>query len=42
MEVAWGTHETHQNEHSTTKVQWGGHDTDIKHMDVYSISEVNW
>ena len=39
--VDWRTHETHQNEHSTTKVQWGGHDTDIKPMDGYSISEVD-
>ena len=40
--VDCGTDESHHNEHSTTKVQWGGHDTDIKPMDGYSISEVDW
>ena len=35
-------HETHQNEHSTTKVHWGGHDPGINPMDGYSISEVDW
>ena len=40
-EVDWGAHETHQNEHSTTKVHWGGHDPGINAMDGYSISEVD-
>ena len=40
-EVDWGAHETHQNEHSTTKVHWGGDDPGINPMDGYSISEVD-
>ena len=40
--VNWVAHETHQNEHSTTKVHWGGYDTGINPMDGYSISEVDW
>ena len=42
--VNWGAHETHQNEHSTTRVHWGDHDPSLNPMDVdeYSISEVDW
>ena len=40
--VNWVAHETHQNEHSTTKVHLGGYDTGINPMDGYSISEVDW
>ena len=27
--VYWGAHETHQNEHSTTRVHWGDHDPSL-------------
>ena len=40
--VNWGAHETHQNEHSTTRVHWGDHDPSLNPMDEYSISEVDW
>ena len=39
--VNWGAHETHQNEHSTTRVHWGDHDPSLNPMDKYSISEVD-
>ena len=29
----WGAHETHQNEHSTTRVHSGDHDPSLNHMD---------
>ena len=37
-----GEHETHQNEHSNTRVHWGNHDPSLYPMDEYSISEVDW
>ena len=40
--VNWGAHETHQNEHRTTRVHWGDHDPSLNPMDEYSISEVDW
>ena len=40
--VNWGAHETHQNEHSTTRVHWVDHDPSLNPMDEYSISEVDW
>ena len=39
--VNWGAHETHQNEHSTTRVHWGDHDPSLNPLDKYSISEVD-
>ena len=39
--VNWGAHETHQNEHSTTRVHWGDHDPSLNPVDEYSISEVD-
>ena len=39
--VNWGAHETHQNEHSTTRVHWGDHDPSVNPMDEYSISELS-
>ena len=41
-ESDWGAHETHQNEHSTTRVHWGDHDLCLNPMDKYGISEVDW
>ena len=41
-ESNWGAHETHQDEHSTTRVHWGDHDPSLNPMDEYSISEVDW
>ena len=40
--VNWGGHETHQNEHSTTRVHSGDHDPSLNRMDEYSISKVDW
>ena len=40
--VNWVAHETHQNEHSTTRVHWGDHDPSLNPMDEYSITEVDW
>ena len=39
--VNWGAHETHQNEHSTTRVHWGDHHPSLNPMDKYRISEVD-
>ena len=41
-ESDWGAHETHQNEHSTTRVHWGDNDPSLNPMDIYSIFEVDW
>ena len=30
--VNWGVHETHQTEHSTTRVHWGDHDPTLNPM----------
>ena len=40
--ISWGAHETHQHEHSTTRVHWGDHDPSLNPMDGFSISEVDW
>ena len=37
-EVDWGTHQTHQNGHSITEVDLGGHDPSLYLM----LSEVDW
>ena len=39
-EVDWGAHETHQNGHNITKVDWGGYDPSPCPMDGYILSEV--
>ena len=41
-ESDWGAHESHQNEHSTTRVHWGDHDPSLNPINEYSISEVDW
>ena len=41
-EVDWGVHETHQNGHSITKVDWGGHDPSPYPIDGCMLSEVDW
>ena len=38
----WGAHETHQNGHSITKVDWGGHDPSLYPMHGCMLSEVDW
>ena len=40
-EVDWEAHETHQNGHSITKVDWGGHDPSLYPMDGCKHSEVD-
>ena len=41
-EVDWGAHETHQNGHSITKVDWGDHDPCHYPMDGFMLFEVDW
>ena len=41
-EVDWGAHETHQNRHSITKVDWGGYDPTLYPMDGCILSEIDW
>ena len=41
-EVNWGAHEAHQNGHSITKVDWGGHNPSPYPMDGCMLSEVDW
>ena len=41
-EVDWGAHETHQNGHSITRVDWGGYDPSLNPMDGCMLSEVDW
>ena len=41
-EVDWGVLETHQNGHSITKVDWGGHDPTLSPMHGCMLSEVDW
>ena len=41
-EADWGAHETHQNGHSITNVDWGGHDPSLYTMDGCTLSEVDW
>ena len=40
--VNLGAHETHPNEHRTTRIHWGDHDSSLNTMDKYSISKVDW
>ena len=40
-EVDWGAHETHQNGHSITKVDWRDYDPTLYPMDGYILSEVD-
>ena len=40
--VDWGAHETHQKQHSITKVYWGGHYPSLYPMDGCMLSEVDW
>ena len=41
-QVDWGAHETHQNGHSITKVDWGDYDPSLCSMDGCILSEVDW
>ena len=41
-EVDWGAHETHQNGHSITRVDWGDYDPTLYPMDGSILSEVDW
>ena len=41
-EVDWGAHKTHQNGHSITKVDQGGHDPSLYPMDGCMLSGVDW
>ena len=41
-EVDWGAHETQQNGHSITKVDWGDYDPSLYPMDGCILSEVDW
>ena len=41
-EVDWGAHETHQNGHSITKVDWQDHDPTLYPVDGCILSEVEW
>ena len=41
-EVDRGAHETHQNGHSITKVDWGDYDPTLYPMDGCILSEVDW
>ena len=36
------SHETHQNGHNITKVDWGGHDPSLYPLDGCILSEVDW
>ena len=38
----WQVHETHPTGHSTSEVDWGGHDPNPNHMNEPSLSEVDW
>ena len=41
-EVDWGAHETHQNGHSITKLDWGDHDPCHDPMDGFMLFEADW
>ena len=41
-EVDWGAHETHQNGHSITIVDWGCRDPTLYPMDGCILSDVDW
>ena len=38
----WQGHETHPTGHSTSEVDWGGHDPNPNHMNESLLSEVDW
>ena len=38
----WGAHETHQNGHRITKVDWRDYDPTLYTMDGCILSEVDW
>ena len=38
----WGAHETHQNGHSITRVDWGDYDVTLYPMEGCILSEVDW
>ena len=40
-EADWGAHETHQNGHSITKVDWGDYDPTLYPMDGCILSQVD-
>ena len=41
-EVDWGSHQTHQNGHSFTEVDWGGYDSSSNHRNGFLLAEVDW
>ena len=41
-EFDWGAHETHQNGHNITKVDWGDYDPNLYPMDGCILFEVDW
>ena len=38
----WQGHETHPNGHTTSEVDWGGHDPNLNNMNESLLSEVDW